>query len=123
MIVEIALGIVLAVLILVLLPYLISWGVFLVAIIAVLLVGAAFLFLTANSEEFRLLLVLAVVALAAVLLWRRISGRERDSELRERIRQRASLGYDTSDIEEQLRHTTKPRTEAERRRALGYSDD
>ena len=130
MIIEIALGIVLAVLVLAFFPALLRLGAILVGVVLVVLVAGLLLYwIVSNPTIFLVLLVLVVgaVRIAALFL--------RDAPiraLREQIRRRQTLGYDTTELEASLEkaiiETARVRTEKRQsktfksRRELGYTD-
>lgn len=121
MIIEIALGIVVAVLILRFLPLLIGLGAVLIVIALLLVVGGASLYWVGSSPAG--LAVIAVVAIGIPMAVR-IAKNAPIRDLRERIRQRQAAGYDTADLEKMLTkaHSERDRTLG-RRRELGYTDD
>jgi len=125
MVIEIALGIVLAVLVLCFLPALIGLG----AIAVALVVGALLLYWIGSSEVAFGLVTSAAVGLVFYQLWKERS--ERDASLRdlkERITRRQSFGYDTTELEQSLEMEISkaapiktPKTSTNRRE-LGYTD-
>ena len=121
MIINIALGIVLAVLILRFLPLLIGLGAVLIVIALFLLVGGAYFYWAGSS-----LVGFAVIAIVAggISLAVRITKNAPIRKLRARIDRRQAAGYDTADLETEL---TKALSESDStvkaRRDLGYTDD
>ena len=121
MIIEIALGIVVAVLILRFLPLLIGLGAVLIVILLLLAVGGASLYWAGSSPAG--LAVVAAIAIGIPMAVR-IAGNAPIRDLRKRIRQRQALGYDTTDLEDELTKTLSERDSTLRkRRELGYTDD
>lgn len=121
MIIEIALGIVVAVLILRFLPLLIGLGAVLIVIVLLLVVGGASLYWAGSSPAG--LAVIAVVAIGIPIAVR-IARNAPIRDLRARIRQRQASGYDTADLEEELTKALSERDSTLRgRRELGYTDD
>ena len=122
MIIEVALGIVLAVLILAFLPDLLGLGLVLLGLAALAIVGVM-LFVWLSDKLVLVLLVAIGCALAALILtydMRNLS----QKTLRKRIQLRHELGYDTADLEKVPEEPLTPeeKVEAKRRRALGYTD-
>jgi len=136
-IIEIALGIVLAVLVLAFFPALLRLGAILVGVVLVVLVAGLLLYwIVSNPTIFLVLLVLVLVLLVLVVGAVRIAALFlRDAPiraLREQIRRRQTLGYDTTELEASLEkaiiETARVRTEKRQsktfksRRELGYTD-
>lgn len=126
MILQIALGIVLAVIILYFLPAILGLGLLLI----LLAIGGALLYWLGSSPT--ALTLVGVVAVAIAILWllrERIAARLAIKDLREFIHRRQALGYDTTLEEQQLagllvesrtkRTSSTPKT----RRELGYTDN
>ena len=128
-IIEIALGIVLAVLILNFLPELIAFG-GIVIIIGVALVCAVLLFYWVDSNPAAIgsVLLLALVALLYRLWEKNFAEVASVSELKELIHRRQLLGYDTSDLSVELKNAIsasikiKNNNVINTRRELGYND-
>ncbi len=121
MILEIALGIVVAVLILYFLPLLFGLGIALIACAVVLVAGGAVLYWAGSSSVG--IATAVVVAIGVAVAMHIIRGAPIRS-LRERIRRRKASGYDTTDLEMELRNALVERDSTlKMRRELGYTDD
>lgn len=134
-IIEIALGIVLAVLILNFLPELISLGGFLIVIILALIVVGLLLYWISSSPVALGFVALVAIGVVLYILWQKYAAIDAPvKELQERIRWRKSLGYETTDLELELNkaiaNTAQERqarlerkNKPKSRRELGYTDD
>ena len=134
-IIQIAIGIVLAVLILNFLPELIALGSALIVIIIALVVVGLLLYWIDSNPAVLGFIALVAIGVVLYLLWQKratVDAPVRD--LKERIRRRKSLGYDTTDLDEQLSKANSEVAQAKRarseknnkpktRRELGYTDD
>ncbi len=135
MIFQIAIGIVLAVLILNFLPELIALGgVLIVAVIALIVVGLLLYWIGSNPA---VLGFVGIVAIGVVLyvLWQKYAAVDAPvNDLKKRILRRQSLGYDTADLDEALSQAISEAAQTKRarseksnkpktRRELGYTDD
>lgn len=117
MIIEIAIGIVLAVLILSFLPALIVLGgVFIVISVALVVAGILLYWIGSNPA------VLGFIALFSIGVLLYLPWAKRDAidapvrDLKERVRRRKSLGYDTSDLDVQLSGAISDAAQAKRAR-------
>ena len=135
MIIQIALGIVLAVLILNFLPELIGLGAILIVIVIALVVGGLLLYWVGSNPAVLGFLVMVAVGVAIYLFWKKRSAIDAPArDLKERIRRRQLLGYDTVDLEKELSEAvaeaerakkarTEKKSKPKSRRELGYTDD
>lgn len=135
LIIQIALGIVLAILILNFLPELIALGSMLVAIIIALVVIGLVLYWIGSNPAVLGFVALVALGVVLYLLWQKHAAVDASvKDLKERIHRRKSLGYDTTDLDEELskaisavarekRARSEKNNKPKTRRELGYTDD
>ena len=135
MIFQIAIGIVLAVLILNFLPELIALGGVLIVAVIAFIVGGLLLYWIGSNPA--VLGFVGIVAIGVVLyvLWQKYAAVDAPvNDLKKRILRRQSLGYDTADLDEALSQAISEAAQTKRarseksnkpktRRELGYTDD
>lgn len=134
-IIQITISIVLAVLILNFLLELIALGGMLIVIIIALVVVGLLLYWIGNNPVALGFVVLVAIGIVVYLLWQKRTAVDTPVRtLRECIRRRKSLGYDTTDLDEELSKTISEAAQAKRarsvknnrpktRRELGYTND
>ena len=128
LILQVALGIVLAVLILAFLPALLNVGFWVLVTVAGLGIAGFLIYLILDNPILMVLTVVAVIVLIVREHRKGKGGKNMDLEvIRDEMQRRAMLGYETKSLEEIINREMKNRqfdTEAQResarRRALGY---
>ncbi len=134
-IIEIALGIVLALLILNFLPELIALGGFLIVVIIALIVGGLLLYWISSNPVVLGFVALVAIGVVLYVLWQKHAAIDAPvKDLKDRIRWRKSLGYETTDLDQELtkaianaaqerKARSERKSKPKSRRELGYTDD
>lgn len=127
LILQVALGIVLAVLILAFLPALLNVGFWVLVTLAGLGIAGFLIYLILDNPILMVLTIAAVIVLIVREHRKGKGGEIMDLEvIRDQMQRRVMLGYETKSLEEKINIEMKNRPEAQResarRRALGYPE-
>ncbi len=110
MIIEIALGMILAVVILAFAPILVGLGIVAFSLIALLVVGVLlFTWLSSDPASLQMLILISIGLVVCVVVFRYYTAFQSARTLRIQIQRRHELGYDTTDMEQALALMQTPR--------------